>query len=103
MYRKLLPRLRVMVCGGDGTVGWVLSTLDSLKWPVYPPIAIVPLGTGNDLGRTLGWGGSYVDEPMSELLLAVAEESINVQLDRYRVLRCLQNIINKVYLHIFFF
>lgn len=82
MYRKLLPHLRVLVCGGDGTVGWVLSTLDSLKWPVYPPIGIVPLGTGNDLARTLGWGATYADEPMSELLMAVAEETMVVQLDR---------------------
>lgn len=55
MYRKV-PNLRVLVCGGDGTVGWVLSTLDSMKWPSYPPIGIVPLGTGNDLSNTLGWG-----------------------------------------------
>lgn len=55
MYRKV-PNLRVLVCGGDGTAGWILSALDSLKWPSYPPIAIVPLGTGNDLANTLGWG-----------------------------------------------
>lgn len=51
MFRKVGSQLRVLVAGGDGTVGWVLSTLDSLKWTTYPPIALMPLGTGNDLAR----------------------------------------------------
>ncbi|CAL9082864.1 unnamed protein product [Musa acuminata var. zebrina] len=54
--------LRVMVAGGDGTVGWVLESLGELyvqnSEPV-PPIGIIPLGTGNDLSRSFGWGGSF--------------------------------------------
>ncbi|KAJ4815861.1 Diacylglycerol kinase [Rhynchospora pubera] len=54
--------LRIMVAGGDGTVGWLLGCLGELKVqnrePV-PPISIIPLGTGNDLSRSFGWGSSF--------------------------------------------
>lgn len=60
--KEARERLRVVVAGGDGTVGWVLGCLGDLlrqgREPV-PPTAIIPLGTGNDLSRSFGWGGSF--------------------------------------------
>lgn len=62
---KDLPcKLRFLVCGGDGTVTWVLQEIEACKqdypgiWKNVeePPIGIVPAGTGNDLARSLGWG-----------------------------------------------
>lgn len=57
-------RLRVISAGGDGTFNWVLSLLvdyygseDTGKY--RPPLSVLPLGTGNDMSRMLGWGKSF--------------------------------------------
>nr|CAD7257601.1 unnamed protein product [Timema shepardi] len=75
----------VLVAGGDGTLAWVLNAIESLKLEPVPSVAIVPLGTGNDLSRVLGWGKEYTSSiDASEVLQQVCNATC-VQLDRWNV------------------
>lgn len=96
MEYALDPRVRVLACGGDGTVGWVEGATDEvwseiLDRPLHEtqfyrhlPLAIVPLGTGNDLSRTLGWGSAYQSYMKGPEMLQKVINAEIAQLDRWR-------------------
>lgn len=54
---------KIIVCGGDGTINWVVSMLMDYygndKNSFRPPLSVIPLGTGNDMSNMLGWGSSF--------------------------------------------
>ncbi|KAJ1690226.1 hypothetical protein LUZ63_014381 [Rhynchospora breviuscula] len=86
-FRKV-PHFRVLVCGGDGTVGWVLDAIEKQKFESPPPVAIVPAGTGNDLARILYWGGGLGSVTRRGGLLSLlqhVEYAAVTVLDRWKV------------------
>ncbi len=80
------PRVSdILCCGGDGTAAWVLAALDDLVMEGRPRVCVVPLGTGNDLSRTLGWGSGFTSDVDVAQLLEDADRAEERQLDRWRV------------------
>ena len=76
--------------GGDGTISLVIdkikrdiqnSSETGAKFKV--PIAILPLGTGNDLSRSLGWGPGATVPDVKSVILDVLYHNEPVLLDRW--------------------
>lgn len=69
--------LRFVAAGGDGTVSWVAELVSQAcqlaKTESVPPIAVLSLGTGNELARVTGWGATYRGESLVPFVRNVAE------------------------------
>ncbi|XP_065333639.1 diacylglycerol kinase eta isoform X2 [Cloeon dipterum] len=88
LFHHLKP-FRVLVCGGDGSVGWVLTEIDRLGLHKHCRVGVLPLGTGNDLARVLGWGSACDHDANLPHLLERYEQATTKMLDRWSVL-CLE-------------
>jgi diacylglycerol kinase (ATP) len=84
MFVNILGQCRIVVCGGDGTISWILNLLQDMKLEKEPGLAILPLGTGNDLSRVLGWGGGHAGESLDDILFQL-KFSTPREMDRWRV------------------
>uniref|UniRef100_A0A8D3CP61 Diacylglycerol kinase n=1 Tax=Scophthalmus maximus TaxID=52904 RepID=A0A8D3CP61_SCOMX len=86
LFQKFVT-FRILVCGGDGSVGWVLSELDKLNLHKQCQLGVLPLGTGNDLARVLGWGGLCDDDAQLLQILEKLERATTKMLDRTQTFR----------------
>ena len=87
LFRKV-PNFRVVVCGGDGTAGWVLNSIEKQSFVSPPAVAILPAGTGNDLARVLNWGcglDSFERQGGLSTVLQNIEHAEVTVLDRWKV------------------
>lgn len=75
-----------LACGGDGTVGWVLSALDTsqMQYMDFVSVGVIPLGTGNDMARFLGWGVGYRGEALASVIQSLAKSETRL-LDRWQI------------------
>ncbi|XP_034532785.1 diacylglycerol kinase eta [Notolabrus celidotus] len=85
LFQKFVT-FRILVCGGDGSVAWVLSELDKLNLHKQCQLGVLPLGTGNDLARVLGWGGLCDDDAQLLQILEKLERATTKMLDRWSVM-----------------
>ncbi|XP_045771703.1 diacylglycerol kinase epsilon isoform X1 [Maniola jurtina] len=81
--RWLPSRCRVLVAGGDGTVAWVLNALHSAPH-IKASVGILPMGTGNDLARALGWGASCSDLDAHSIITSLKQADEQI-LDRWKI------------------
>uniref|UniRef100_A0A8C5MXM9 Diacylglycerol kinase n=1 Tax=Leptobrachium leishanense TaxID=445787 RepID=A0A8C5MXM9_9ANUR len=85
LFQKF-SNFRILACGGDGSVGWVLSEIDKLGLHKQCQLGVLPLGTGNDLARVLGWGSLCDDDAQLLQILEKLERATTKMLDRWSIL-----------------
>ena len=51
-----LSPVRIIICGGDGTINWVINELIKHEVNLGKCLfGVIPIGTGNDFCRSIGW------------------------------------------------
>ncbi|KAK4300108.1 hypothetical protein Pmani_027673 [Petrolisthes manimaculis] len=89
---KCFNPFRILICSGDGSVGWVLSEIDKLHMTNQCQIGVLPLGTGNDLARVLGWGSACDDDTHLPHILEKYERATTKMLDRWCIMSYVSHV-----------
>ncbi len=87
-FAKLPTRLKVLICGGDGTITWIMDAIQAIETfqttDRKPEVAILPIGTGNDLANELGWLTVMENHVISGILEKILK-SQKTLLDRWQL------------------
>ena len=69
MQTNKINSIRIIICGGDGTIIWGIEEcykagldFDELQF------GCLPIGTGNDFSRTIGWGSDPIEFKEGDIL-----------------------------------
>ncbi|KAK3427060.1 hypothetical protein EUGRSUZ_F03363 [Eucalyptus grandis] len=84
---EIQKRLKLIVAGGDGTANWLLGVVSDLKLSEPPPVATVPLGTGNNLPFSFGWGkkNPRIDRQSVMSFLNQVKTAIEMKIDGWHL------------------
>uniref|UniRef100_A0A0D3G026 Diacylglycerol kinase n=1 Tax=Oryza barthii TaxID=65489 RepID=A0A0D3G026_9ORYZ len=85
---QIQSNLRLIVAGGDGTASWLLGVVSDLKLSHPPPIATVPLGTGNNLPFSFGWGkkNPTTDQEAVKSFLGQVKKAREMNIDSWHII-----------------
>jgi diacylglycerol kinase (ATP) len=76
--------VRALVAGGDGTFSWVANHVDQGRLSNVH-LVVIPLGSGNDMARALGWGKKYPGASRIAEYVAWARNAPAQKLDVWRL------------------
>ncbi|KAM0825325.1 hypothetical protein ACQ4PT_069629 [Festuca glaucescens] len=85
---EIQRKLRLIVAGGDGTASWLLGVVSDLKLSHPPPVATVPLGTGNNLPFSFGWGkkNPATDQEAVKSFLGLVKGAGEMSIDSWHII-----------------
>ncbi|XP_062226873.1 diacylglycerol kinase 1-like isoform X2 [Phragmites australis] len=85
---QIQKSLRLIVAGGDGTASWLLGVVSDLKLSQPPPVATVPLGTGNNLPFSFGWGKKNppTDQAAVKSFLGQVKRAREMNIDSWHII-----------------
>lgn len=76
--------VRIIVAGGDGTFSWVANEVEKRNL-AHVRLVVIPLGSGNDMSRALGWGKKFSGMKRLKTFLEIVGNARAHKLDVWRL------------------